>query len=291
MAFGLNTAESREDRFRRSTLLRADICQNGKFEIKFADNYLEWENSFRLLYEEYLEAGYIANPTSSHSFLGAHHFLPKTVLFIAKYAGFLVSSLTQFFDNHLLGLPADQIYKKELDKLRAEGRVISEIGGLVTQKEFRWQNLFLSLCQIMYWYSHFRKIDDLCITVNPKHVRFYETVFLFETIGPIKYYPKVNAPAVLMRLNVNKHEEKLMSAYDHMEPECNLYDYFHKLEDAKITDYYIALKQKKVLNGGSIPMMDTDMLKSFLRNNADMLESLSSEHTAYLKALYPLLFD
>ena len=290
MAFGLNSVESRNDRFRRSTLLKADVRQNSKFEIKIADKFSEWESSFKLLYEEYLNAGYVVEPTPSNILFGIHHFLPKTVVFIAKYSDALVSSLTQFFDNHALGLPADKIYKEELDTLRAEGRVISEIGGLVTRKDFRWQNLFLCLCQVMYWHSHFRKIDDLCITVNPKHVRFYKTVFLFEIMGQEKYYAKVNAPAVLMRLNLRHSEKKLQTAYNHLEVDCNLYDYFHKMDGDKITDYSTALKKKKVINGGRIPQMDTTIVETLISRNTDVLENITLNHATYLNSLYPEVF-
>lgn len=289
MHLDLNITESRMDRFRRSALLNTGVRKN-EFEIKIAEKYTEWEGAFRLLYEVYFDAGYVVEPVPSKIMFGLHHFHANTVVFIANFSDTPVSTLTQFFDNPVFGLPSDQIYKKELDALRAEGRIISEIGGLATRKKFRWQNLLLHLCQAMYWHSRSRKVDDLCIAVNPKHVSYYKTVFLFETIGPITFHPGVHAPAVLMRLNLDHFPEKLMAVYNHMEVEYNLYDYFHRLEGTKITDYSIPLK-KKILNGSDTPRMDSDSVNLLINANMEVLNSLTPKHVIYLKKLYPTIFQ
>ena len=291
MVFGLNIAESREDRFRRSALLKSDVLHQGHFEVKIADKLSEWINAFRLLYEEYLNAGYIGEQTPSRILFDIHHILPETMVFIASYSDSPIATLTQFFDNILFGLPSDVIYKAELDKLRSEGRFISELGSLATQKKFRWKNLFHHLCRAMYWYSRFRKVNDLCIAVNPKHVPYYKTIFLFEAVGPIKFHPRVRAPAVLMRLNLDHCRKNMMAAYQHMQTECNLHDYFHNLEGIEITDYIIALKKKGIINGGGIPRMDSNTLNSLLNSKPGIVKGLTSTHIAYLKSVYPTLFQ
>jgi hypothetical protein len=49
-----------------------------------------------------------------------------------------------------------------------------------------------------------RHDDDICIAVNPRHVRFYERLFPSASqFGDLKRYNKVNgAPAVLLRLDL-----------------------------------------------------------------------------------------
>ena len=280
-------AESREDRFRRSTLLRADTSQSIPPEIKIAEVQSEWEAAFQLLYDEYLAAGYVTEAISSKMLLGIHHFLPKTVVFIAKISETLTSSLTQFFDDRIFGLPMDTIYKEELDRLRSEGRVVSEIGGVATRRNYRWQNLFMYLCQVMYWYSRHKDVDDLCIAVNPKHVHFYKSIFLFEEFGPQKFYPKVHAPAVLMRLDLTHYEKKLGDTYEDFKNGFNTNDFLHKMDSQNITDFSIPLKRKNNIDCGKIPRMDSAIVNYFLSQNKWMSRGLAPKHLTYLKAIYP----
>ena len=288
MFLELNVAESRMDRFRRLSL-RADdvISQSSRPEIKIADNLSEWEASYQLHYDEYLRAGYVKEASSSRMIFNIHNLLPETVVLVTKISDMMVSTLTQFFDDPVFGLPLDMIYKKELDKLRTQGRSISEIGSLVTRNDFRWQNLFMHLCQAMYWYARFQKVDDLCIAVNPKHTRFYETVFLFEQIGPKKFYPKVHAPAVLMRLDATRHEEKMKAVYDRMEDECNLHNRWHRMDGRDITDYFLPLKHKNILPKRNKPTMDSTDVNLLLGCNQGILNGLSLDQAYYLKCIYP----
>ncbi|MFH1022187.1 MAG: hypothetical protein V1809_02230, partial [Planctomycetota bacterium] len=49
-----------------------------------------------------------------------------------------------------------------------------------------------------------RGATDFVITVNPRHVRFYERSMLFEKAGPERVYGKVGgAPAVLLRVDLS----------------------------------------------------------------------------------------
>jgi hypothetical protein len=283
----ISLAESREDRFRRLTLRESLGCQCKKPEIKLASTLSEWKASYHLHYKEYLNAGYVKDDIPSRLIFGIHNLLPETVVLVAKIDDLIVSTLTQFFDDPVFGLPLDMIYKKELDQLRAKGHKISEIGALATRHDFRWQNLFMHLCQVMYWYARFRKVDDLCIAVNPKHVQFYKTVFLFEELGPTKLYPKVHAPAVLMRLDANRHEEIMGAAYDRMENEFNLHNRWHKFEGYDITDYFAPLKRRGILHERKHPMMNSTDVNFFLSQEEEILRGLSPKQAYSLKTVYP----
>jgi len=51
---------------------------------------------------------------------------------------------------------------------------------------------------------------DFVITVNPRHMRFYERTLLFAEAGPERDYGKVGgAPAVLLRLDLDIPEERV----------------------------------------------------------------------------------
>jgi hypothetical protein len=107
----------------------------------------------------------------------------------------------------------DALYNKELDALRSKGRKVVELGGLATESNKRWRNLVIFLCKAMFHYAAFTNVNDLCIMVNPKHVRFYNMIFLFEPFGEEKFYKAVGAPAVALRVNFDRIAESLRKAY------------------------------------------------------------------------------
>ncbi len=290
MVGSIDIPESREIRFRRTVLLKSDIHQQNGLEIKIADEFSEWIGSFMLLYKEYLRTGYVFEQQSSHILFNIHHLLPETAVFITKISNRPESTLTQFLDNSLFGLPSDLIYQDELDQLRDKGRVIAELGSLVTRKQFRWQNQFLYLCRTMYWYARIKNVNDWIISVNPKHVPYYKTIFLFEIFGQEKFHPGVRAPAVLMRLDLERIQENLMAAYGNMEEECNLHDFFHCSEGSPIADYEILLKKIGVISGDAPPQMDSATVRLLLNSNTGVLKDLCPIRTAYLHGLYPGCF-
>jgi hypothetical protein len=181
----------------------------------------------------------------------------------------------------------DSIYHDELEGLRREGRKISEIGALATKNEFRWQNLFMYLCRVMYWYSNFKKVDDLCIAVNPKHVIFYTSIFLFEEFGPEKTYPKVDAPAVLLRLDMHKIKGRLENAYAKQDFECNLFDYFHRINGSHVEDFPEALEKRGVVIPDIHACFEPETASYFFNKDKIVLRSLQPGQRNYIQRIYP----
>jgi hypothetical protein len=71
------------------------------------------------------------------------------------------------------------------------------------------KRVLASLFHVAYIYAHrLMQFDDLLIEVNPRHVRYYERMLGFEALGRPRLNPRVDAPAVLMRLRFSHaHEE------------------------------------------------------------------------------------
>ena len=265
-------------RIKRSALLRDNLQDIDRPAIKFAETRDELEQTFSLAYREYSKSGYISEPKPSKLLFSIYNIHPETVVFIAKSYLTVISTLTLIFDSELFGLPMDVIYREELDALRSQKRKVAELSALVTPKEARWKNIFMQLCQVMYHYTFYKEVDDLCITVNPKHVRFYKTIFLFEDLGPERYYPKVNAPAVALRLNMDTVEKKLKDAYNALDFECNLYTYFHK----------IAGKEKSEGDSTGLTKerpLDIKTARYFL-SKEDVLKGISPAQREYIESVY-----
>jgi hypothetical protein len=274
-------------RLRRSALLKSKLDTIDRPAIKIAETSKEYDQALALVYDEYVESGYIPNPNPEGKIFSVHHLLPETTVFVAKSYETVISTLTQVFDSELFGLPMDSIYWEELAELREKGRKIAELGSLATKKDFRWQNLFMYLCQVMYWFSRYKEVDDLCITVNPKHVRFYHSIFLFEKFGPEKQYPKVAAPAILMRLNMDGIEKSLKQVYGNLEFDCNLYEYFHRMDGESSNGFGPAAKNRPILVAHDKPRLPVESVQKLLETDKTVLNGLTVPQKEHLSLLYP----
>lgn len=274
-------------RLKRSALLKSKMDEIDRPSIKIAETSDEYEQALSLVYQEYVDAGYIPDPNPEGKIFSVYNLLPETAVFIAKTYLTVVSTLTQIFDSELFGLPMDSIYHDELSELREKGRKIVELGALATQRGFRWQNLFMYLCQTMYWYAQYKDVDDLCITINPKHVRFYKTIFLFEEFGPEKAYPKVGAPAVLLRLNMDDIEHNLKHVYSSFDFDCNLYDYFHRMNDNKQLVVADRFKENLLLKDPEQARLDVDSAQRLIDANKSAVKNLSPAQKSFILSFYP----
>ena len=69
--------------------------------------------------------------------------------------------------------------------------------------------------KIMHRYAgKYLCVDDLVITINPKHRWFYEHILLFEQIGEERQYEFVKgAPAIAMRLDLKTAQQRYAAVY------------------------------------------------------------------------------
>jgi hypothetical protein len=135
-----------------------------------------------------------------------HHALPTTKVFVARRGDAFIGTLTLVQDS-LFALPLDELYRDEVAGLRQQGRRIAEVAALATSAASRRAGVavLLHLMRMVVTYAlKIGSVNDLCITVNPRHVEFYRTCLRFDIIGPERAYGKVNgAPAVLLRLDLD----------------------------------------------------------------------------------------
>ena len=268
-------------RIRRSALLKTNLDDIDRPAIKIAEIRGEWHQSFALVYKEYLEQGYIKQAHPSGLSYTIYNFLPPTCVFIFKSYLNVISTLTQIFDSPEFGLPMDVLYHDELNTLRDQGRIVTELSALATPKEARWCNLMVYLSKTMFEYSRMTNVNDICIMVNPKHVRFYKAIFLFEDFGEEKYYETVGAPAVALRINYDSIEGKLNKAYGDLDFETNLYAFFCKVNSTmeEIEGDNISPKRRKA--------MDYEDFLYFLNIRKEIFSGLNALQISFLQHHYP----
>ncbi|MBN2233383.1 MAG: hypothetical protein JW781_11290 [Deltaproteobacteria bacterium] len=285
--------QRRTVRIRRSQLQKDHLAELDRPAIKMAETIDEHRQAFTLLHDSYLKLGYI-NAPRPHGMLYDHYtLLPETAVFVAKTYLTVISSLTMITDTPEFGLPMDAIYRPELDALRKHGRRLVEMSALVTPANLRWRNLFMYLARVAYWYANYLGIDDICIAVNPKHVRFYRNIFLFEQFGHERHFPKVDAPAVALHIDLHGFEARLKDTYSRVEFDADLYSYFERMAHTvgEIAPGLTLVQNRPRQNGRDPFVRNLDVIDYLLRHEPDLPARLRPAGRAFLAEQYPRLAD
>lgn len=273
----------RSVRLRRSAMLKVNLDEIDRPNIKIAETRDELAQSFSLVYRTYLASGYIKTPHPSEMHLSIYNFLPTTCVLVFRTYLTVISTLTQIFDSEHFGLPMDVLYRPELDALRAKSRKITEISALATPREVRGGNMMVFLSKTIFEYSRLTGVDDICIMVNPKHVNFYKTMYLFEDFGPERFLEGVGAPAVALRINMDTIEDKLMEKYRDFDMNGNLHAFFCNMNTTlQELQSGCAFHEKRY-------PMEEEAAKFFFDARPDIYTRLTPRQKEYLQAFYPFL--
>jgi hypothetical protein len=162
------------------------------------------------------------------------HHSPNRFTLLAFYDNINIGTVTLGLDSKE-GLSVDEMYKEKVDELRAANRKVCDITKLAVAQSVRSKRVLAALFHLCFIYGrNIEKCTDFVIEVNPRHVLFYKKLLGFEQFGEQKTCPRVNAPAVLMRLELDYAERKIIKFGGQMEHaigEKSLYPYFFSKED------------------------------------------------------------
>jgi hypothetical protein len=193
--------------------------------VRLAENAWEHLQAFHLLYRQYVSFGYMAE-NATQVRIAPHNLSLRSHVFIALKAGRVVGTLSCLEDGDN-GLPADRLYPNELKQLRAQRSKLVEVGAFAADDETNGAVVMAMIQAITAFCRNTLGASDWVITVHPRHVRFYQKVMLFETLGESKACESVNAaPAVLLRLDLETMPAKLAERYSRYAGARNLHRYF-----------------------------------------------------------------
>lgn len=191
------------------------------FHIRMANSQGRREAASLLLKKMYGWRGYDIDPTVQHT-------MNKITLF-AETGGQTVGTMSLCLDNEVSGLPADENFCVELDLLREQQRRLCEPSRLAIDKGMS-KRVFAALIHISYIFAHnIHGYTDYVIEVNPRHVLFYKRMLGFKDFGSERPCTRVNAPAVLLRLELDYMGEQIRKYGGLMEQlsnERSFYPYF-----------------------------------------------------------------
>jgi hypothetical protein len=121
----------------------------------------------------------------------------------------VMGTITVGFDSPR-GLFVDELFRAEVDALRRQGRRVCEFTKLAVDRMVRSRRVLASLFHVAYICARrLGDFTDLLIEVNPRHVRYYERMLGFKACSDERRNPRVDAPAVLMALDLAYAESQI----------------------------------------------------------------------------------
>lgn len=183
-----------------SVSLRDEIV---RFKIRLANTEGVRSTASYLIQKMYGWRGYSVSPIAPNR---------RPITIVASDNERALATISIGFDSKEK-LLVDALYGAEVDRLRAQGARLCEFTRLAVDRNEQSREVLAMMFHIAYIYARrFAKCTDLLIEVNPRHVRFYCAMLGFETIGNVRTCPRVNAPAVLLRLDL-AHCERQIARY------------------------------------------------------------------------------
>ncbi len=162
------------------------------FKVRLANSEGRRESADLLIKKMYAWRGYDTSGIFSDT--------PNRITLMADLKGRVIGTLTLGLDSST-GLLVDQLYKDEIDRLRQDKRLVCEFTKLAVNQESHSKRVLAALFHLAYIYAHkIHGATDLVIEVNPRHALFYKRMLGFAQLGEERMCPRVNAPAILLRL-------------------------------------------------------------------------------------------
>lgn len=205
--------------------LRQHPIDEQKFKLRMVNSEGLREKASVLIKKMYSWRGYsIDEPLESK---------PNMITLVADTIDKTAGTMTLCLDSEI-GLPADENFHDKLDELRAQGRRLCEPSRLAIDRHVP-KRVFASMIHVSYLYAH-KILDytDYVIEVNPRHVAFYKAMLGFKDFGAERMCTRVNAPAVLLRLELEymaQQIEKFGGMMEQHGKEKSFYPYFFPIKD------------------------------------------------------------
>jgi len=181
--------------------MRMFIVEDDSYGIRLTDTSDGRNTASMLINRMYAWRGYSGDhkPTDD----------PNRITLTATDKGDVVGTLSIGIDSEV-GLMADEIFKEELDAHRQRGAKLCEFTKFAFDPSVRSKTALANVFHLAVIYARdMHGCTDIVIEVNPRHRRFYERMLGFRKEGELKTNPRVDAPAYLLRVNLEFVTEQI----------------------------------------------------------------------------------
>jgi hypothetical protein len=172
--------------------------------------------AFRLIHNCYVQSG-LGEPNVLGLRATPYQILPTSQIFVGVIRGEVVSTVSLIGDGEL-GLPMESMFFAEVAALRYQGQRLAEVSCLADRRQDgrRFLATFSELTRLMAQYARYEGIENLLITVHPRHARFYTDYLGFEHLSDrVAACPHVQGhPAVALRLEFARIDRDRPACWD-----------------------------------------------------------------------------
>lgn len=196
------------------------VLRRGDYSIRLADSPGRSSEVSALIKRMYSWRGYNTTEQTAVS-------SPNQTTLEAFSGEDLVGTLSLRFDSEH-GLLADELYAEKISTFRAKDRKVCELSKLAIDPQFSSKELLACLFNLAYICGRIiHRATDFFIEVNPRHTGYYKRMLGFNQLGETRNCQRVNAPAVLLHLELDYVDAQVSSLAGSCEPrERSLYPYF-----------------------------------------------------------------
>ena len=179
------------------------LVERSDFKVRLADDQGRRSKSSMLIQRRYSWRGY------KHETSNDLAPIANQVTLQACQGDTVFGTLSLSFDSED-GLAVDELYKEEVDQYRNAGARVCELTRLAIDPEYGSKEVLGALFHLTYIFgSVLGPVSDVFIEVNPRHVLFYKRMLNFRQAGECKMCERVQAPAVLLHLQVDYVTEQI----------------------------------------------------------------------------------
>lgn len=193
------------------------------FKLRFAQRDEAFNNASMLVQKRYAWRGFPKAQLKKY---------PNRITILSFHQEKIVGTVTVGYDSEE-GMLADEIYKPEIDALRAQGKRVGELSKLAIDENIGSKQLLASLIHIAYLYGVIHECTDAIIEIVPRHKTFYEKMLGFKQIGEERMNNRVHFPVLLMHLELDYMRQKIESlgGQGKAAKDRSLYPYFFSAQD------------------------------------------------------------
>ena len=193
------------------------------FKLRFAQRDESFNNASMLVQKRYAWRGFPKAQLKKY---------PNRITILSFHQEKIVGTVTVGYDSEE-GMLADEIYKTEIDALRAQGRRVGELSKLAIDENIGSKQLLASLIHIAYLYGVIHECTDAIIEIVPRHKAFYEKMLGFKQLGEERMNNRVHFPVLLMHLELDYMRQKIeaLGGKGKTAKDRSLYPYFFSPQD------------------------------------------------------------
>jgi len=194
-----------------------------QFKLRFAQRDETFGNASLLVQKRYAWRGFPKAQLKKY---------PNRITILAFHQEKIVGTVTVGYDSEE-GMLADEIYKPEIDSLRAQGRRVGELSKLAVDEDIGSKQLLASLIHVAYIYGLIHECTDAVIEILPRHKAFYEKMLGFKQIGEERMNHRVHFTVLLMHLDLDDMRQKIeaLGGRGKASRDRSLYPYFFSAQD------------------------------------------------------------